>query len=55
VARLKVWRAQRLVLDAPLFAAADVHEGGIVRRAMDGAYELTVDLIRQALSKLKRS
>jgi D-alanyl-D-alanine carboxypeptidase (penicillin-binding protein 5/6) len=55
VARLKVWRAQRLVLDAPLFAAADVHEGGIVRRAVDGAYELTVDLLRQALSKLKRS
>lgn len=55
VARLKVWRAQRLVLDAPLFAATDVKQGGIVRRAMDGAYELTVDLLRSALSKLKRS
>ncbi len=55
VARLKVWREKRLVLDAPLFAAADVNEGGIVRRAVDGAYELTVDLVRLALSKLKRS
>lgn len=55
VARLKVWREKRLVLDAPLFAAADVGEGGIVRRAADGAYELTVDLVRLALSKLKRS
>jgi D-alanyl-D-alanine carboxypeptidase (penicillin-binding protein 5/6) len=55
VARLKVWREKRLVLDAPLFAAADVGEGGIVRRAADGAYELAVDLVRLALSKLKRS
>lgn len=54
VARLKAWRGHRLVLDAPLLAAADVGEGGIVRRAMDGAYELTVDLLRHALSKLKR-
>lgn len=54
VARLKAWRGQRLVLDAPLLAAVDVGEGGVVRRAMDGAYELTVDLLRHALSKLKR-
>lgn len=55
VARLKVWREKRLVLDAPLFAATDVGEGGVVRRAADGAYELAVDLVRLALSKLKRS
>jgi D-alanyl-D-alanine carboxypeptidase (penicillin-binding protein 5/6) len=54
VAQLKVWREKRLVLDAPLYAAADVGKGGMVRRAVDGAYELTVDLIRTALSKLKR-
>jgi D-alanyl-D-alanine carboxypeptidase (penicillin-binding protein 5/6) len=55
VARLKVWRDKRLVLDAPLLAAADVGGGGLVRRAADGAYELAVDLVRLALSKLKRS
>ena len=55
VARLKAWRGKRLVLDAPLVAAADVPEGGLMRRALDGAYELTVDLLREALSKLKRS
>jgi D-alanyl-D-alanine carboxypeptidase (penicillin-binding protein 5/6) len=55
VARLKAWRGQRLVLDAPLFASVDVGEGGIVRRAMDGMYELTLDGLRYALSKLKRS
>jgi D-alanyl-D-alanine carboxypeptidase (penicillin-binding protein 5/6) len=53
VARLKAWRGQRLVLDAPLYTAVDVHEGGLVRKAMDGAYELAVDLLRHALSKLK--
>ena len=55
VARLKVWREKRLVLDGPLFAAVDVGEGGVGHRAADGAYELAVDLVRLALSKLKRS
>lgn len=55
VARLKAWQGKRLVLDAPLYAGADVGEGGIFHRALDGAYELTVDLLRSAFAKLKRS
>lgn len=55
VARLKAWQGKRLVLDAPLYAGANVGEGSIVHRAFDGVYELTVDLLRSAFSKLKRS
>lgn len=55
VARLKAWQGKRLVLDAPLYAGVDVGQGGVLRRALDGAYELTVDLLRIALSKFKRS
>jgi serine-type D-Ala-D-Ala carboxypeptidase (penicillin-binding protein 5/6) len=55
VARLKAWRGERLVLDAPLVAGEDVGEGGIIRRAIDGVYELAVGLVRSALSNLKRT
>lgn len=55
VARLKAWQGKKLVLDAPLYAAADVGRGDILHRAMDGAYELAVDLLRTAFSKLQRS
>jgi serine-type D-Ala-D-Ala carboxypeptidase (penicillin-binding protein 5/6) len=55
VARLKAWRGERLVLDAPLYAGEDVGKGGLFRRAIDGVYELTVDLVRSAFSKLKKT
>jgi len=55
VARLKAWRGERLVLDSPLYAGTDVGPGGLFRRAFDGVYELTVDLVRSAFSKLKRT
>jgi D-alanyl-D-alanine carboxypeptidase (penicillin-binding protein 5/6) len=55
VARLKAWRGERLVLDAPLYAGEDVGPGGLFRRAIDGVYELTGDLVRTAFSKLKRT
>ena len=55
VARLKAWRGERLVLDAPLYAGDNVGQGGIFRRAVDGVYELAVDLVRSAFSKLKRT
>lgn len=55
VARLKAWKGDRLVLDAPLYAGNDVGPGGLFRRAIDGVYELTVDLVRSAFSKLKRT
>lgn len=55
VARLKAWRGERLVLDAPLYAGEDVGPGGLFRRAIDGVYELTGDLVRTAFSNLKRT
>jgi D-alanyl-D-alanine carboxypeptidase (penicillin-binding protein 5/6) len=55
IARLRAWRGERLVLDAPLYAGNNVEPGGIFRRAIDGVYELTVDLVRSAFSKLKRT
>jgi serine-type D-Ala-D-Ala carboxypeptidase (penicillin-binding protein 5/6) len=55
VARLKAWKGDRLVLDAPLYAGDNVGPGGVFRRAIDGVYELTVDLVRSAFSKLKRT
>jgi serine-type D-Ala-D-Ala carboxypeptidase (penicillin-binding protein 5/6) len=55
VARLKVWRAEKVALDAPLVAADDVAEGGIARRAFDGAYEIALDLVRTGLSSIKRN
>jgi D-alanyl-D-alanine carboxypeptidase (penicillin-binding protein 5/6) len=55
VARLKAWWGDRLVLDAPLYAGDNVGQGGLFRRAIDGVYELTVDLVRSAFSKLKRT
>jgi len=55
IARLKAWRGERLILDAPLVAGDDVAKGGIFRRAFDGVYELAVDLVRTALSNFKRT
>ena len=54
VARLKVWRGERIALDVPLYAAEDVNGGGIARRAFDGVYELAVNLVRGGLSSIKR-
>jgi D-alanyl-D-alanine carboxypeptidase (penicillin-binding protein 5/6) len=55
VARLKVWRGEKVALDVPLVAAGDVAEGGIARRAFDGVYELALDLVRTGLSSIKRN
>jgi D-alanyl-D-alanine carboxypeptidase (penicillin-binding protein 5/6) len=55
IARLRAWRGDRMVLDAPLYAGENVGQGGLFRRAIDGVYELTGDLVRSAFSKLKRT
>jgi len=52
IARLDVYRGEQLALQVPLVAAEDVARGPLWRRAMDGAYELMVDLIRQGYTKL---
>jgi D-alanyl-D-alanine carboxypeptidase (penicillin-binding protein 5/6) len=55
VARLKVSRGDKVALDVPLFAAADVGEGSTARRAFDGVYELALDLVRSGLASVKRN
>ncbi|HMN51186.1 MAG TPA: D-alanyl-D-alanine carboxypeptidase family protein [Xanthobacteraceae bacterium] len=52
VAKVRVSRAQQLVLEAPLYAAEDVGIGSTWSRAWDGAYELTAALVRGAFGKL---
>lgn len=52
LARLMVYRGDQLALDVPLVAAEAVPAGPLWRRAMDGAYELMVSLLRQGYAKL---
>ncbi|WP_210255178.1 D-alanyl-D-alanine carboxypeptidase family protein [Ancylobacter pratisalsi] len=52
IARLDVYRGDQLALQVPLVAAEAVERGPLWRRAMDGAYELMVNLFRQGYAKL---
>ena len=48
--RLKIWRDDMLVIDAPLKTGADVPLGGLTRRAFDAGVELAGGAIRDALA-----
>jgi len=50
-ARLKIWRGDMLVVDAPLKTGASVALGGLTRRAFDAGIELAGDAVRRALKK----
>jgi len=50
-ARLKIWRGDMLVVDAPLKTGAPVALGGLTRRAFDAGIELGGDAVRRALKK----
>jgi D-alanyl-D-alanine carboxypeptidase (penicillin-binding protein 5/6) len=52
VATLKVWRGDNLALEAPLQAAEDVGKGSMTQRAMDGATELIIGVLRAGVAKL---
>ncbi|MDQ0509183.1 D-alanyl-D-alanine carboxypeptidase (penicillin-binding protein 5/6) [Angulomicrobium amanitiforme] len=52
LARLEITRGEQLVLEIPLIAAQSVPEGPLWRRAVDGAYELVVGLLREGYAKL---
>jgi serine-type D-Ala-D-Ala carboxypeptidase (penicillin-binding protein 5/6) len=52
VAKLKVWRGENLALEVPLQAADDVGTGTMPQRAMDGATELMIGLLRAGVDKL---
>lgn len=52
IGKLKVWRGDNLALEVPLQAADDVGRGTMPQRAMDGATELMIGLLRAGVSKL---
>jgi serine-type D-Ala-D-Ala carboxypeptidase (penicillin-binding protein 5/6) len=52
IGQLKVWRGDDLALIAPLTAADDVATGSMPQRAIDGATELMIGLLRAGVSKL---
>ncbi len=52
VAKLKVWRGDNLALEVPLQAADDVGIGTMSQRAMDGATELMIGMLRAGVDKL---
>jgi D-alanyl-D-alanine carboxypeptidase (penicillin-binding protein 5/6) len=52
IATLKVWRGDNLALEAPLQAAEDVGKGSTTQRAMDGATELIIGVLRAGVAKL---
>ena len=51
VGRLKVWRGEMLVIDAPLRTGAPVELGGLAGRAFDAGVEFAGGLVRRALAR----
>jgi D-alanyl-D-alanine carboxypeptidase (penicillin-binding protein 5/6) len=52
IGKLKVWRGDNLALEVPLQAADDVGRGSMSQRAVDGATELMIGLLRAGVDKL---
>ena len=52
IGKLKVWRGDNLALEVPLQAADDVGTGTMSQRAMDGATELMIGVLRAGVNKL---
>ena len=51
--RLKIWRDDMLVVDAPLKTGASVALGGLARRAFDASLELAGGALREALARFR--
>jgi serine-type D-Ala-D-Ala carboxypeptidase (penicillin-binding protein 5/6) len=52
IGKLRVWRGENLALELPLQAADDVGRGSMSQRAVDGATELMIGLLRAGVKKL---
>ena len=52
IGKLRVWRGENLALEIPLQAADDVGRGSMSQRAVDGATELMIGLLRAGVKKL---
>ncbi len=51
VARLKIWRGQQQILDAPLETGEAVGVGSLQQRALDAGVELALELLRKPFAK----
>lgn len=52
IGQLKVWRGDRLTLEAPLQAGESVGTGTMTQRALDAASELIIGLFRSAVARI---
>ena len=52
IGNIKVWRADKVVLEQPLHAAAAVEKGSLSQRAFDAMTELVIALFRAGAQKL---
>jgi D-alanyl-D-alanine carboxypeptidase (penicillin-binding protein 5/6) len=49
---MKVWRGGNIALEVPVHADEDVGVGSLTQRAVDGASELFIGLVRAGVEKL---
>jgi D-alanyl-D-alanine carboxypeptidase (penicillin-binding protein 5/6) len=52
IGKLKVWRDDKLALELPLQAGADVERGNLTQRAFDAATELVINVFRAGAERL---
>jgi D-alanyl-D-alanine carboxypeptidase (penicillin-binding protein 5/6) len=52
IGKLRVFRGERVALEAPLMAAESVGKGGMARRALDAMSELVIGLVRSGATRL---
>lgn len=52
VARLRVFRGDRVALDTPLYAGADVASGSLFQRAMDNVGESAIGFVRSGMNSI---
>jgi|SRR5579863_283758 len=52
VGLVKVWRGGNIAIEAPVYAAESIGRGSTMRRAIDGASELVIGVIRAGAEKL---
>jgi D-alanyl-D-alanine carboxypeptidase (penicillin-binding protein 5/6) len=52
IGRIKVWRGENLVMEAPLQAGEDVGRGTIYQRAFDAATEAVIGLFRAGVERI---
>ena len=52
IGKLKVWRGDNVVLEAPLHAAGNVGVGNLPQRALDAVTEMVIALFRAGAERL---